>query len=341
MNSLTPSLSRFMTLLFCVLPLSACAVSGSGIEGQVVEQGTNNPISGAIVIARWHGTASLLVDSQTVCVHVESTVTDDQGRFHFSRWYQPPRRLVSGVQPTATAYKPGYEGKLFEEKIYHLKPFTGGRGERLRYLRRMSGAIGCGSSGESEKNLYLLRKAIYEEAKQIARTDFEKYVAAGFEHSANRLLLPPDKRISLPYPHREKSELLEAVEDNNVSRAKTLLAGGADPNDRTDDGSTMLMIAIRYGFSEMAILLLENGADPNAKTFDDQDMTAMALLIYRNRESAIAMAGKIVAMMIEKGYNVNHRDVSGKTALEQATQYRAEKNAEIITVLRKHLAGSK
>ncbi len=181
MNSLTPSLSRFMTLLFCVLPLAACAVSGSGIEGQVVEQGTNNPISGAIVIARWHGTASLLVDSQTVCVHVESTVTDDQGRFHFSRWYQAPRRLVSGVQPTVTAYKPGYEARLFEEKIYHLKPFTGGRRERLRYIEQVKqSTVSCADPKANGKNLIPLYRALYEEAKPLAQTSDEQSIADGF-----------------------------------------------------------------------------------------------------------------------------------------------------------------
>lgn len=174
MNSLRHSLFRFITMFVCALPLAACAVSGSGIEGQVVEEGTNKPVSGAIVIARWHGTASMLVDSRTVCVHVESATTDDQGRFRFSRWYQTPKFIVSGVQPTVTAYKPGYEGKLFEEKIYHLKPFTGTRGERFQSLWRVVSATGCSSAGRTRRNLYPLYKAVYEEAKPLATTDEEK-----------------------------------------------------------------------------------------------------------------------------------------------------------------------
>lgn len=337
-----------LSLLLGLSAFAACAttftLSSEPIEGVVREEGTDKPVPEAIVVVRWQGHLGY---TGTVCYHAETTTTNAEGKYRIPAWSKPsPYGNISDRTWLSWAHKPGYQYARVQrtKRIDILQPFIGGREERLKYLRRANGATSCGSAGESEKNLYPLRKAIYEEAKQIAKTDFEKYVAAGFEHYANSLLLPPDKRISLSYPQRVKSELLKAIEDNNIPRAKTLLASGADPNDRANDGATMLMTGIRYGSSEMTILLLENGADPNATTFDDQNLTAMDQLIYRNQDRAVAYSGKIAALMIQKGYNVNHRDVSGRTALEKAMQYgarSAEKNVEIIKVLKEHAAGDK
>lgn len=329
-------------LVLVLVPLAGCAATLSGklVDGQVLEEGTNKPIPGAIVVVLWKGTIGTIGHGSTVCYHVETATSNEQGRYQTPAWKKPsPYGDIAHRQWVAMAYKPGYELAGGKKGEVVLKAFNGAQEERLKYLRRINRATSCGSAGESEKNLYSLRKAVYEEAKQIAKTDFEKYVAVGFEQDVNSLLLPPGTRISMLFPHREKSELLKAIEDNNVARARALLVGDADPNDRANDGATMLMTAIRYGRSEIAMLLLENGADPNATTFDDQNQTAMDQLIYRNQDRVVAYAGKIAALMIQRGYDVAHCDVSGKTALEKATQYgtrSAERNAEIVKALKEH-----
>ena len=159
-------------LFLALLPLTACALSGKAIEGKVVEQGTHKPIPNAIVIARWHGTVSALVDAQTVCVHVESATTDAQGNYRLLPWRKSSTMgPVFDVQPIVTAHKPGYRlAEEYPETTPRLVPFTGTRGERLKYLLWVLGTTSCGAQDESEKNLISLRKALYEEALKLAQT---------------------------------------------------------------------------------------------------------------------------------------------------------------------------
>ncbi len=202
MKPLHKTLFPLLTALL-LLPLVACALSGSAIEGKVVEQGTDKPMAGAIVVARWHGTVTALVDAQTVCVHVESTTTDDQGRFHFPRWYQASNPLAFNVQPTVTAYKAGYQAEAYEEKIHHLKPFAGTREERLKKIA--GAAVTCGSAGDSKKNLLPLYRKLYADALPLVVTKEDKKIING--------LLYQIDLIELPYKEAEKK---------NVERSEAL-----------------------------------------------------------------------------------------------------------------------
>jgi hypothetical protein len=165
-------------LLHCILlgllslPLTACALSGGPIEGQVLEEGANQPIAGAIVVARWNGTAFSFVESPTVCVHVLTTTTDAEGKYRLPAWRkESPIKGVRDIHPTVTAHKAGYElARRYQVNNPLLTPFTGTRAERLEYLLRVSSATRCGESGASEKNLLPLKKSLYEEAKSIAKT---------------------------------------------------------------------------------------------------------------------------------------------------------------------------
>ena len=158
--------------LLLLLPLTACARSGKAIDGKVVEQGSHKPIPNAIVIARWHGTVSALVDAQTVCMHVEFATTDAQGNYRLPSWRKPSTMgPVFDVQPTVTAHKPGYRlAEEYPETTPMLVSFTGSRWEKLEYLKRVSNAAGCSDKKEIERNLLPLYRALYEEAKGIAVT---------------------------------------------------------------------------------------------------------------------------------------------------------------------------
>lgn len=153
------------------LPLPACATAPTpAIEGKVIEEGTNKPIPGAIVVARWQESRSGIFDSQTVCVHVESATTDEQGRYHLPRY--------KGKEPTHTdSYKAGYERspqysatQAFRTHTDILKPSHSSPGERLDYLVRLSGATRCGEAGKSEQRLLPLKRALYAEASAIGTT---------------------------------------------------------------------------------------------------------------------------------------------------------------------------
>ena len=83
------NLLRLIFALLLTLPFSACALSGEPVNGKVLEEGTETPIPDAIVVVRWQGRVSSLVDSHGVCVHVDSTVSDSQGRYKFTQWNKP------------------------------------------------------------------------------------------------------------------------------------------------------------------------------------------------------------------------------------------------------------
>lgn len=170
---------RLMLLLPALLPLTACALSGGPIVGQVVEEGTHRPIPRAIVVAKWVGSVPAFADSQTVCVHVESTVTDQQGKYELPGWSKPSTvgPVVRNLGPVVIAYKPGYAWSTKpsqQDQIVYLARFEGSVDERFQYFSSVISNTSCGSSGESGKNLYWLWMALHEEAKSFAVTTEQK-----------------------------------------------------------------------------------------------------------------------------------------------------------------------
>ena len=169
---------RLFPWIIALLPLQACALSGESIQGQVLEESTNKPIPGAIVVARWQGEAFSFAHSPTICIHVESTTTDNDGRYRLPAWSAKVEpEGVRNIRPLLDAYKPGYGLPTVpsqKQEIVLLKPFTGTRGERLEHLRRMSSGIRCSNPGESEKNLLALRRAFLEETKQLVGSEYDK-----------------------------------------------------------------------------------------------------------------------------------------------------------------------
>lgn len=179
MNHVTKNLIASLLALL-LTSLSACAspfgLSGEAIEGKVLEAGTNKPIPHAIVVVRWDGILSGFAEQRGVCVHVESTATDEQGRYRINAWRKPS--TLGGVRdigPTVSAYQPSYEiaRRDRENNMVYLRPFTGGRGERLQYLDRVISSTSCGDKS-THQNLYRIHRAVYEEARAIAQTEEEK-----------------------------------------------------------------------------------------------------------------------------------------------------------------------
>lgn len=166
-----------------VLSLPACALSGNAIAGKILEEGTDKPIPNAIVIVLWDGSVPSLADSHSVCVHVDTTVTDSKGNYHFAPWRKRSKfGPVIDVGPVVSAYKAGYEQMLLgEPQSAHLAPFRGERVKRLQYIERLKQATAhCASPNAEGKNLIPLYQALYAEAKSLAQTNNEQDIANGF-----------------------------------------------------------------------------------------------------------------------------------------------------------------
>lgn len=172
-QTLLPSLAALL------VPLAACAFSANVIEGRVLEAETNKPLAGTIVVARWDKTYSSFADTTTVCIHVESVITNEHGYFTLTAW--------NGKAGDVEVFKAGYEyptdryGAHAGKYEYVLKPFAGSREERLGYLERVERSIRvCRSPDAGEKNLLPLYRALYDEAKSLAKTKEEQKVPDGF-----------------------------------------------------------------------------------------------------------------------------------------------------------------
>jgi len=193
-------LLRLMLMLPTLLPLSACALSGGPVVGQVLEEGTHKPVPGAIVVVRWRGVLPGFADSRMVCYHVASTITDEAGRYRIPAWSKEAekdwQRRIIDKEFRAVAYKAGYglpAKPSQKEKIVYVAPFNGGVKERFEYLNRVISSTSCVSAGTSYRSLYRIRSAIYEEARAIAQTVDEKRYAETYKGLVEGILVDETK----------------------------------------------------------------------------------------------------------------------------------------------------
>ena len=190
-----------LVIAMLLAPLTACALSGKAIEGKVLEEGTNKPIPDAIVIARWSGHLATFAHGKTVCYHVLSTTTDENGAYRFPAWKKKiAEDWQKNVRPETiiiTAHKPGYEEyrppgyvrtEAFKQNTRYLQPFVGGREERLR--KTAGAAVTCGSARESQKNLLPLYRKLYEEALPLAVTKEDRKIINGLLYQIDLIELP-------------------------------------------------------------------------------------------------------------------------------------------------------
>lgn len=158
-------------LILSLVTLTACVSAGKvwpEQSGIVLDGDTLQPIEGAIVVARWIGTLSLLVDSQTTCYHVESVTTDARGRYRIAAWAKLPGK-VGHNDVQFTAYKAGYVHTRTDMATgdQYLRRDEQGVKERLEYLSGLMRSTACHDAGKSERALYELRAAIFYEARSL------------------------------------------------------------------------------------------------------------------------------------------------------------------------------
>lgn len=120
-------------------------------------------------------------------------------------------------------------------------------------------------------------------------------------------------RLPPAYTGHISSDLVLALEDGDKSKAKALLARGADANARSKDGETVLMIAAANGHLDLVKELISAGADVNAKGPDGY--TALMYALSGDQE-------EIVQILLENGADVNAKTGSGLTVLILAASLR-------------------
>jgi hypothetical protein len=160
---------------------------GKRIAGQVVDAGTGMPIPGAYVSFFWE---SGIIPSgftghnpRTICYHAAGTVSNEQGRFDIAPWRKWSTYDVEATDPLAIVYASHYVPTQIVLRVgrtapptersnerYALKAFAGTTEARMHMLFWGIANHDCSYGGDSQKSLYPMLRAIYDEARNTART---------------------------------------------------------------------------------------------------------------------------------------------------------------------------
>jgi ankyrin repeat protein len=132
-----------------------------------------------------------------------------------------------------------------------------------------------------------------------------------------------------PPPEVPSRALIDAALICDLVRVRELLARGADPNVRDDDGRTPLFSAVLGGSLGLVGLMLESRADVNARDNDGFSPLHFAAQEY---------LPEIARLLIAKGADVNAVDNDGRSVLWRAV-FSSRGRDEIIRLLR--TAGAK
>lgn len=177
-ESVKQLVAKALLLLGLLVAESACtlSVSGTAMQGRVVDEATGNPIQGALVIAQWSGDVGGPVQSSQTCFHLEIATTDADGRYRIPGWSRRPVADWEGgffglrnIEVTRRTYKDGYAQLRYDprdSRTILMTPFRGTPDERIDYLSRQ-GTPGCGREDGSLTQELLLWSAICTEARQI------------------------------------------------------------------------------------------------------------------------------------------------------------------------------
>ena len=146
-------------------------LSGEAQLGAIFNPDTGKPVPDAFVVARWfisaggfgHGGGS-------ICYHVESVTTNTAGEYIVPAWKKKSTyRSIKKPRVLIVAYKPGYRWPLNGADSWSaLVESHDGPKERLAYLDDVVRNVNCMQAGDSERNLLLLYKAVYEDGKRVA-----------------------------------------------------------------------------------------------------------------------------------------------------------------------------
>lgn len=136
------------------------------------------------------------------------------------------------------------------------------------------------------------------------------------------------KRLGIPL---SKMEFLRAVEAGDRKLVDLFIQSSFNIHVTNDQGEPPLMIAIKKGFTVIALMLIKAGAEVNE--YDKMGETPLLLTCGKNTEGCISIAERL----IYRGAFINERDRNGNTPLmlsiaggtDQITKLLIEKKADV------------
>jgi ankyrin repeat protein len=162
------------------------------------------------------------------------------------------------------------------------------------------------------------------------------------EYSSKELGLKEsiDESIFIPVPEMEAkarkqkykimygTDIIEAVQHNEIEYVKKCIEQGRNLDVRTNMGRPLLIMATTRGLVTMTKLLLDNGADPNVLTNEKKTpLFELNNIKYINERKAIAN------LLLDHGVDPNIVDRHGDMALHYACVYDME---DVVDILLEH-----
>jgi hypothetical protein len=121
----------------------------------------------------------------------------------------------------------------------------------------------CVSEGDTRAVDLFLKTGFHPDSRDRRGVTLLCLAARGRHLSIAQQLLDAGAYIDLQSEDRGYSALMDATRAGAVDLVRYLLSKGADPNLRSKDGQTALIVAVGRNDAETARLLLDYGADPS------------------------------------------------------------------------------
>jgi ankyrin repeat protein len=130
----------------------------------------------------------------------------------------------------------------------------------------------------------------------------------------------------------EQTPLMIAAKANHPDIVHALVAAGADPKLKAQDGSTLLMAAVGSGHVEMVKDAYE--LDPDTKAVTSTGNTLMhASVSGTMATSTQPEICKVIQFLADKGAPLDERDARGRTPIDLADILPIDKAVDLLTDL--------
>ncbi len=130
----------------------------------------------------------------------------------------------------------------------------------------------------------------------------------------------------------QKVSLTEAIEQNDIEMLEKALGEGADPDQRNEDGDSLLYLAVLSERPHIVEMLLNAGADPNLEAVAGEGETALHTASLNGDETSVAallMAGAAADCPVRCG----DEELDGRTPLMCACSSPVSTAPEVISLL--------
>jgi ankyrin repeat protein len=124
--------------------------------------------------------------------------------------------------------------------------------------------------------------------------------------------------------------LMIAARANHLELMKTLIAGGADPKLRSDNGSTLLMYAAA---AKLPTVQYAYEIDPNVDVVNQAGQTPIHASVSGGTGRTQDEIVEVIQFLADKGAKLDELDAAGRTALSQADFSPIDKAVDLLTAL--------